>query len=513
MRNFGDLSPIGHLILIWRRRWYLLLTALVVSAAGVAYAWKVPLRYKSVTRIMIESSIVSQEYVRSAVDDIRNRLIPIMNLVQSRVFIERLIEEFQLDGYGRDPRFSMDAAVKRVGAAIQVNSATENTFTMSFVWTTRELARAVTRRTAEALIQSTNATRQEKAIEADQFLDEQMRQAEHSLEAHEEKIKQFKNAHLGGLPEQSQTNLNAVSQLQAQLTAVENAIQNARDQRRMLEIRLQEQKQIRTLSRSSSRVENLLRPAVREEPHDRLQQQLEAKKTQLTETEAKYTAQHPDVVRLKQEIADLEQTIAKTKDNVAKDQITKGTADRDKEASQDQSGNLDPIFAMSDAQIQAEIESRDHEVQRHIKEKDEIDQQIRVYQSRLNLVPTLEQELLSLNREHEFLKQQYLTLQNKKFNTGMSANLEANQKNELYKVIDEANLPDSPEKPNRSLIALMGLAAGLAMGLGAVYVREYFDPNFNSADEVQSVLDLPVEIQIPEVTLKSIQSKRSRKLA
>jgi hypothetical protein len=260
MRNFKQLSPIDHLKLIWGRRWYFFVTALIISSAGLIYAIKAPLKYRSVTRILIEPNIVSAEYVPSAVADNQNRLNPIMNLVQSRAFIERLIEEFQLDGYGRDPKFMMDQTVQDVGRSIQVMNATENTFTMSFETTNRELARSVTSRMAEILIQTTSVGRQKKAIDANQFLDEQMRQAEQNLKVHEEKIKQFKNANMGGLPEQSNTNLTALSQLQSQLTILENSIQNAREQRKLLEIRIQEQKQIRNLARSNSRMENLLSP-------------------------------------------------------------------------------------------------------------------------------------------------------------------------------------------------------------------------------------------------------------
>jgi polysaccharide biosynthesis transport protein len=498
MRNFKKLNPMDHLVLVWKRRWYFVITALLVSAAGAVYAYKAPLKYRSTARILMEQDFISQEYVHAAVTNNQSRLIPVLNLVQSRSFLEQLIENFQLEGYGQDSMFVMDNAVREVGSAIVVRSATENTFTMSYVGKNPQIAYAVTKGMTELLLQTTTLTRQQKAIDADEFLDEQMRQAERNLQVHEEKIKQFKNAHLGGLPEQSNTNLTSLSQLQSQLTVVENSIQNAREQRKMLEIRLEEQHQLRTLSRSNSRMETLLRPAGRETNLSSLQQQLRDKQAQLAAVTAKYTPKHPDVVRLTREVAELEQAVAKASEG------SEAPSSAIQENSPDHQERSDPMFLLSDAQIQAQIESRDSDIARYEREREEINQQIKMYQSRLNLVPTVEQEMVSLEREHEFLKQQYASLQNKKFNTQMSANLETNKKNAIYKVIDEANLPGGPERPGRAMIALMGLAAGFCFGLGAVYGREYFDDTLSTGDDAQELLKIPVLVQIPEVPPRAL---------
>jgi len=109
---------------------------------------------------------------------------------------------------------------------------------------------------------------------------------------------------------------------------------------------------------------------------------------------------------------------------------------------------------------------------------------------------------MALSREHEALKQQYSSLQGKKFQAQMTPNLEANKNSDTYRVIDEANLPESPAFPNRVQIALMGLGAGVVLGIGAAFGRELLDNTLGSEDEVAAVLKLPVLVSISEIPKK-----------
>ena len=127
---------------------------------------------------------------------------------------------------------------------------------------------------------------------------------------------------------------------------------------------------------------------------------------------------------------------------------------------------------------------------------------MRRFQGRLNLAPAIEQELLGLSREHESLKQQYDTLQGKKLQSQMTASMESNTAGDTYKVIDEANLPEKPIFPTRIQIVLMGLLAGIVMGIGAAFARELLDTTINREEDAVAVLKLPVLASISEMPRK-----------
>ena len=474
MRDFKNLTPVDHIGLIWKRRWYFIIPAFLIICGALTYAMLAQRIYKSETRIGVESSIISDDYIRAGTRITNeDRINVIRDQIQSRTFIERVIEELQLYGYGRLPDFTMDYAVMVFRKQIKVLNTSENSFSISFVSTSPEMARDVTSRVAKILIDDTDEARENKAVNTERFIDDEMRKAEAELKEQEEKIKDFKNKHLGELPEQSATNLSTLSQLRSQLTVTEGMIQNAHDQKKMLELRLQEQKQLSSLSRTTTRVENLLRPGSAEPAPSAAIQQLTAKRALLADYTAKYTPRHPDVKKLALEIAELEQQISQSssgRDSGTRSQASITSQPLTPEVPGPTPPNQevpDSAFNMTVAQIQAEIESRDREVARQTRERDEINRQIKLYQSRLGLAPSLEQQLLILNRENEVLRTHYSNLQNRRFTSQLAASLEKTKGKETYRVIDRANLPERPEKPSRTLIGLIGIALGIAVGLGA----------------------------------------------
>ena len=67
------------------------------------------------------------------------------------------------------------------------------------------------------------------------------------------------------------------------------------------------------------------------------------------------------------------------------------------------------------------------------------------------------------------LSRQYSNLWNKKFQSAMTTDLETDANVDTYKIIDPPNLPERPAFPNRVQIILIGLGAGLIVGIGAAF--------------------------------------------
>jgi polysaccharide biosynthesis transport protein len=505
MRDFRNLTLMDHLYLVWRRKWYFIIPTLLIPSLGVLYALSIPHAYRSETRIAVESAIISEPQQNNAHISNQERINSVQDQLQSRTFAERVIEEFQLFGYGRAPKLNMDYAVDEFRTLIQVKSASDNSFIISFTALDPELARAVTKRLADLLIRITQSAQETRFVSADQFLDSQMQQAKLDLKESEAKIREFKNAHSGELPEQSGMNVTALSQLQTQLTTTDSMIQNALDQGKLLDIRLQEQEQLSNLSHSTSRAEDLPKESGREARPDPVAQQFAEKKSLLSEYLAKYTPDYPDVKRLKREIAELEQQIARRAAEQEKAPAALSSAPPNSQPG----GPAAIQINISIAQIKAEIESRDRDIQRRTKEREDIQRQIREYQARLGRGPGLEQELLALERENEILRQKYDNLQSRKFSAQLAASLITSKTNETYRVMDEANLPERPEPSKRRQIALISLVAGIGIGLGAVYGREYMAGTVSTTEEVQQLLGLPVLALVPDLPSKEERKSRA----
>jgi capsular exopolysaccharide synthesis family protein len=66
-------------------------------------------------------------------------------------------------------------------------------------------------------------------------------------------------------------------------------------------------------------------------------------------------------------------------------------------------------------------------------------------------------------------------------------------------IMQPANRPLSPTKPNRVLIVLLAVVLGALVGLGTVLIVEHNDQSMKNADEVEHLLGLPVLGTIPRV--------------
>ncbi len=68
-----------------------------------------------------------------------------------------------------------------------------------------------------------------------------------------------------------------------------------------------------------------------------------------------------------------------------------------------------------------------------------------------------------------------------------------------YTVIEPADVPYSPIKPDKPRVALIGLVIGIMIGAAAAFLAELFDRSFRSVDDVEAFLGVEVLGTIPEV--------------
>ncbi len=497
MKDLTKLHPIDYLKILYRRRWYVIAVFLLVSIGAVVYALRKPDVYRSQARIQVEAAPMPQDYVRPSIrTSPEEQIASIRSAVQSRSLLERMIQDFQLFGYGMGEDFSMEAAVRGVSNNIEITTSSRDTFNVAFHASNPQLAQSFTRRMVETLIQSSTSARRSKAVETDQFLEDQLRRTAEKLAEQEEKIKQFKMAHFGRLPDQFDANMRTLNQLDVQLASVENAIGQLHDRRKMAETMARNQQQMMLMTQQLMNSSPDLSDSGIDQP--RTDPVLEAKERELEALLLKYTPQYPDVVRLTREIEYLKQKAAREAESAS---AAEGGGD---EAILP-SGIDDFAGLPPGAGPDPEIESIENDIRRQEKEKAAILRQIQSVQARLNLAPALEQELTVLNREYSTLKSQYDNLQSKKFQSQMTTNLETDRSSDTYRVIDEASLPEKPIFPDRIQIIGLGLVAALAAGVGAAIGRELLDTTLASEEEVTALLKIPVLATISEVPAKQLK--------
>ncbi len=142
------------------------------------------------------------------------------------------------------------------------------------------------------------------------------------------------------------------------------------------------------------------------------------------------------------------------------------------------------IFASSPEEVKGltqkiiEEEVKNQSLQTSIKELDKI---VKSYEARFIKLPKNAIELARLKRNASALEKLYLLVQERYQEALIN---EQSQPGNVM-VIDEARIPSSPSKPNRTMIILVGFILGIGIAVGFVFVRNYFDDTVKTPDDIE----------------------------
>lgn len=297
-------------------------------------------------------------------------------------------------------------------------------------------------------IEQSLSVRQQHSEDTTQFLSQQLTDAKAQLDQEDAKLAAFKSRYLGSLPDEEQTNLNLLTGLTTQLDAATQALARAQQDKSFAESILTQQLAAWQATQSGRNPNTL-------------EQQLADLQTQLASLEARCTEDYPDVVKTKNDIAALQKKIAEN--------------NSPKVASESDKPEMSLVEPEQLTQSRAQVHSFDQVIAEKSKEQEQIKQQIKLYQDRVQSSPVVEEQYKELTRRYQTALDGYSELQKKRDESAMATELERRQEGEQFRILAPANLPDKLSFPNRPVFAVGGLAGGLGLGLGFAFLLEMRD--------------------------------------
>ncbi len=123
-----------------------------------------------------------------------------------------------------------------------------------------------------------------------------------------------------------------------------------------------------------------------------------------------------------------------------------------------------------------------------------------------------EQQLAGLTRDYEQSRRNYEQLLSKRDQSEMATNLEKRQEGEQFRVLDPPNLPQKPYSPNRLKLSLIGLVAGVVMGIGLTVAAEMIDDRVYSQEDFADIVTAPLLAEIPPLLNPSEEQQRKREI-
>jgi len=521
MINLGKSFNLREYIeILMKRKWYVLIPLAVALMAAVFYIMTTPRKYLATTTILVTPQKVPEDYVRSTITmGIEARFKSISQEIMSRTRLEKIITEFNL--YSEEARhLKQEEIVERMRENIWIKlGGKEGHFSISYIGEDPKTVTIVANKLASLYIEENLRMREQQAQGTTEFLSNELNMIRAKLEEQEKSVINFKKQHLYELPEQVTTNLSVLGQLQRDHERISNNLKAAQERKLIIQKQLSEMKMlVASIQLQESQKEEISHPTMVENspqsssstlPKLRMgtrdDAQLNQLKNHLLELQAKYTEKHPDILAAKKKISELEKKIEKLSTDGEEAENAKGEqvvgrgvpSSTSKKIKREEKPESETDFFYKE--LENQLVATELEVQRLKEEESKIRIKIATYQVRVENAPTLELNLVSLNRDYNNTKEIYNTVLKNSLSAQQAENLERRQKGEQFKVLDPARIPEKPFKPNRPKILAFGFLLGISLGAGAAFVKEQSDRSFREIEDMEATLGLKVLATIPNL--------------
>jgi polysaccharide chain length determinant protein (PEP-CTERM system associated) len=478
---------------VLRKYWWILpLATLTCGILGYVGTRVLPKKYKSMTTVLVEQPVVPPDYVRPVVqEDLNHHLASMQAQVLSSSRLQPIIEKFNL--YSDQKGLVSDAVLQnQLRNAIDVElmqpmigsvNRQPPGFSISVTFDDPRRAQQICQEVTNMFMDENKKNREGKAEATTSFLGDQLVQAKAKLDEKDAKLAEFKRKYLGELPEEVQSNLNLLNGLNTQLEANTQAINRAQQDKALNEALLTQEEANWKATLAGGGEQNT----------DTLESQLATLKEQLHDLLLRYKPDHPDVIKLRSQVEDLERRIAETPLTPATPAPPSASAKTPREPAQLQ-------------QTRGRIKQDDLNTADLTRRQGQIQTQINTLQAKVQATPMVEEQFKELNRDYQTAQQVYDQLLKNQSDASIATKLEQQQESERFQTLDAPDFPSAPSFPKPLQFIGGGLGGGLVLGLGILYLIVMADQAIYSERDVELALKLPVLTVVP-----SLDQKMSRK--
>lgn len=489
--------------LLKRRKWFILLPVITMTAAIGYVVYKLPSVYESKTLLTVKPPQIPDKVVPTLSDeDLSQRLQTINQEVLSRSSLEPMITKYDLFKSERSSGIDMALIVDKMRKNIVIEpEKADNEKLAAFRISYRDRDPAATRNvTSELAAKYVNAQISQSTQSAEktrEFIENQLNQAKQSLDTLEKQRLDIMLQNVETLPESSQgliAQLDGLRKREDGITKEKETLsaekgrlndQIGSNNRQMRLIEDYGEKETQDAARQASQIEDT--PAYAQLINKRAE--LSA---QLDKLLKQFKEKHPDVIAKRDEIARVNDEIDELKKNIDKRVNVASQASGRK--SELQKKNLE----LENQRIQGQIAQIDLQLQYKDQELQQNSGQISAMETKINTIPNVKVALESINTQYQSAKQTYDDLLKKRNEAALLYDRANNVQGETIGVQDAANLPESPVAPKRALLTGLGAGIGLAIGLflaAAFELPRVF--KIQNIEDAKHYTGLPVLASVP----------------
>ena len=464
-----------------RLHWFLLV-AVIGTALGITLSRLLPPVYVARAKLVVESEQIPGSLAASTVEvQASEQLQIIRQRILTRDTLLEMANRLQIYAPlpGETPRrLQGDEMVedlrKRIAIAttggITRAAAQATLVDVSFDAPTPALAAAVANDVVTLILKTDVEMRTGTARQTLDFFEREVARIDRELAAQGDRILRFKEANKDALPDSldfRRSQQSATAERQLDLQRQEAELRDRRD--RMTQLR------------DSNSLPAL--PAANQTPEAR---QLSQLRDELAVQSVVLSAEHPRIRLLKSQLEALEKVVAR----------------------QAGAGSLDAQGRELSA-FDMQIATLDSQLTYITQQRTQLETQMGALQMALDATPGNAITLGTLERDYANLRNQYDQAVANKSRAETGDMIEAMSKGQRISVIEQAVPPRSPERPNRQMIALAGVAGGMVGGAGLVVLLILLSPAIRRPEDLTAKLGISAFAVLPY--LETLQDRRRRR--
>jgi len=469
---------------IWRNRWYTLICAWIICLTGWAVVYRMPDQYEASARVFVDTQSVLRPLMKGlAIDANPGAQVGLVTrTLLSRPNLEKIARLTDMDIQATSPE-ALDRLLAKLQSQIQLGPASrqdQNLYDVTHTDRNPQQAKNVVQAVVTVFAENLLGDARVDTDSAQRFLDKQIREYEARLSEAETRLREFKLKNMGLMPSEGATYYNRMQQVTADLEAIRLEMAQAENRRNSLLKQIENEKP--TVESTFTDPWSTQAGAAISLPVDARIQGLEQK---IDELLLKYTEKHPDVIIMRETLADLrkqrEEELAQYKASLANS--SKNSSDNSSPQM-----NANPIYQqlkMALSLEEANLASSKVKLEEYEKRHNELQDQV-------NAVLEVEANLTALNRDYDTNRKQYEELLARRETARLSEQVEQTSQGVRFRIIEPPRVPSKPSGPNRPLLISLVLGIGLASGMGFALLISLLWPTFDSRYGLMRATQVPI---------------------
>ncbi len=503
-----------YIEVLWRRKWLVVIPLFLGALLLALYSYTIPPVYQSSSLLIVEGQQISKDYVPTVASNLTERLRILKQKILSRTNLERVMQQFGLHRVVVDTDAESEGLVDQIKSRVKVlltnagfnvpkpveipnpdgipekavakfrarisvdvvgrrrQKSSHEAISVSFDGHNPHKVMGITNAIARLFVEESIRQGTQRAEGTMTFLNSQLVVVKRKLEQQEQLLKDFKERHMGALPEQMDANLRKLDRLQAELQTVSETLLKAEEKKIIFQRELRE-----VVSRPAQTVE------FNAAPEDPRVARLQGLRQQLAVLQSRFTESYPDIPLLKNQIRQLESQLSASPPTAVQTAAAPVPVSRSDSLRQQLDGQL-RLVAREIAGLKAQ--------------QLEIEATRKLYEARIEETFSNEQQLNELTRELKTARKNHLELEQKRDKAKLQEQAVRQQKGERFEILDPAYLPLAPFKPNRRELIVFGAMLGGAFGIGLAFFLDFLGrEGYRRPEELQEAYSLPLLASVP----------------